>query len=221
MKLKNETKKTDNACHRLLDAAEQLFADKGFAAVSVRDITTLAGCNVAAVNYHFSGKDNLYLEVIKRRMDNLRQIRLDSIEKAMSNPETTLEDLLRAFSWAFLEPLVNEHNGRQLMKLMLREMLDPHVPAEVFFEGMIKPIVQALSDAVMKVSPGIEMNRAYLCVHSLVAQLLHTIHTKTMLAKIEDLPFEHPQFEDFVDHIVDFSAVAIRSFSDKAGGLDA
>jgi TetR/AcrR family transcriptional regulator, regulator of cefoperazone and chloramphenicol sensitivity len=221
MKLKDETKKTDNACYRLLDAAEQLFADKGFAAVSVRDITTLAGCNVAAVNYHFSGKDNLYLEVIKRRMDNLRQIRLASIEKAMSNPDTTLEDLLRAFSWAFLEPLVDEHNGRQLMTLMLREMLDPHIPAKVFFEDMVKPIVHALCDAIIKVSPGIEMNKACLCVHSLVAQLLHTIHTKTMLARIEDLPFEQPQFENFVDHIVEFSAVAIRSFSDKAGELDA
>ena len=98
MKLKNETKKTDNASQRLLAAAEQLFADKGFAAVSVRDIRTLAECNVAAVNYHFGSKDNLYMEVIKRRTDNLRQVRLDSIQKAMSNPKITLEDLLRAFS---------------------------------------------------------------------------------------------------------------------------
>jgi len=221
MKLKNETKKTDNAAQRLLAAAEQLFADKGFAAVSVRDITTLAQCNVAAVNYHFSSKDNLYLEVIKRRIDDLRQIRLDSIQKAMSNPKTTLEDLLRAFSWAFLEPLVNEHNGRQLMKLMLREMLDPQVPAEIFFEGMIKPIIKALCDAIMKLSPGIDISKTYFCIHSLVAQLLHTIHTQTILPRIEELPFDQPQFEDFVDHIVEFSAVAIRSFSDKAGGPDA
>ncbi|MBN1457753.1 MAG: TetR/AcrR family transcriptional regulator [Sedimentisphaerales bacterium] len=221
MKLKDQTKKTDDACHRLLDAAEQLFADKGFAAVSVRDITNLADCNVAAVNYHFNSKDNLYLEVIRRRINNLRQVRLDSIEEAMSNPKTTLEDLLRAFSWAFLEPLVDEHNGRRLMTLMLREMLDSRVPGEMLFEEMIKPITEALCDAIMKVSPGIDMPRACLCVQSLVAQLLHTIHAKTMLAGVKDLPFDPSQFEDFVNHIVEFSAVAIRSFSEKAGEADA
>ena len=44
---------------RLLDAAEALFAERGFEAVSLRDITLEAGANVAAVNYHFGGKENL------------------------------------------------------------------------------------------------------------------------------------------------------------------
>jgi AcrR family transcriptional regulator len=45
---------------RLLDVAETLFAEHGFAATSVRDITSAAACNLAAVNYHFRDKQNLY-----------------------------------------------------------------------------------------------------------------------------------------------------------------
>ena len=45
---------------RLLDAAESLFCEKGFDGASIRDITSQANCNVAAVNYHFGGKENLY-----------------------------------------------------------------------------------------------------------------------------------------------------------------
>ena len=80
----------------LLDAAEELFSEKGFNAASVRDITSRAGCNVAAVNYYFNSKDNLYTEVFRRKLLILRDIRLESIEKAMSESEAepTLENLL-------------------------------------------------------------------------------------------------------------------------------
>ncbi|UCF00455.1 MAG: helix-turn-helix transcriptional regulator, partial [Planctomycetota bacterium] len=50
-------------CDRLLDAAEQLFAQTGFNGTSIRHITTKANSNIAAVNYHFGGKEKLYIEV--------------------------------------------------------------------------------------------------------------------------------------------------------------
>ena len=53
---KHETKQ------RLLDAAEVLFAEKGFDGVSIRELAAAADVNVAAVNYHFQGKQNLYRE---------------------------------------------------------------------------------------------------------------------------------------------------------------
>ena len=52
---------------RILDVAETLFADNGFAATSLRDITHEAGVNIAAVNYHFGSKDALLGAVFERR----------------------------------------------------------------------------------------------------------------------------------------------------------
>ena len=52
---------------RLLDTAEILFAQKGFHAVTVREITSTAKCNMAAINYHFNNKKNLYMEVFRSR----------------------------------------------------------------------------------------------------------------------------------------------------------
>ncbi len=51
----------------LLKIAEKLFAQKGYDAVSVREITTAADCNIAAVNYHFGTKQSLYLQVFRER----------------------------------------------------------------------------------------------------------------------------------------------------------
>ena len=64
-KLKND--KNGLTRERILDTAEVLFASKGYHAVSVREITHAADCNLAAVNYHFGNKQNLYLEVFRSR----------------------------------------------------------------------------------------------------------------------------------------------------------
>ena len=53
---------------RLLDSAEQLFAERGIDATSLRAITTAAGANLASVNYHFGSKDELFREVVSRRI---------------------------------------------------------------------------------------------------------------------------------------------------------
>ena len=81
---------------RILDAAEQLFAEKGFAETSLRLITSKAGVNLAAVNYHFGSKKSLIQAVFTRFLDpfvsNLEQ-ELDRNEQA-GNPELSLEALL-------------------------------------------------------------------------------------------------------------------------------
>ncbi|MHC4555307.1 MAG: TetR/AcrR family transcriptional regulator, partial [Planctomycetota bacterium] len=64
--LDQETHKED-ARDRLLDAAEALFCEKGFEGVSVRELTATAGCNLAAVNYYFGGKEKLYTEMFRRQ----------------------------------------------------------------------------------------------------------------------------------------------------------
>src|SRR5471032_2191938 len=61
---------------RLLDAAESLFIDAGYEGMSMRLITARADANLAAVNYHFGGKDALIHAMLTRRLDGLNQNRL-------------------------------------------------------------------------------------------------------------------------------------------------
>ena len=56
---------------RILGAAEELFAQHGFAGTSLRQVTSRADVNIAAVNYHFGCKENLVNEVFRRRMDEM------------------------------------------------------------------------------------------------------------------------------------------------------
>ena len=62
---------------RILDAAEALFMEHGFEATSLRAITAAAGVNLAAVNYHFGSKEELFQAVLTRRLDPMNQERVD------------------------------------------------------------------------------------------------------------------------------------------------
>ena len=66
---------------KILDAAEALFMEHGFEATSLRSITAAAGVNLAAVNYHFGTKEELFQAVLTRRLDPMNQKRVDLLTR--------------------------------------------------------------------------------------------------------------------------------------------
>jgi AcrR family transcriptional regulator len=204
---------------RLLDAAEELFCERGFDDTGVRDIAAAAGCNIASVNYYFHGKDNLYLEVWRRRLVLMREARLASIDKVMSreDPPPQLEDLLRSYANAFIEPMAHESRGRQFIKLMAREMVDPHLSEDVFYEELIKPTIPALHGALVETCPSLDESKTMLMILSVVGQLMHALHIKGFFEQTHGRGkklFEY-SLTDAVDHIVKFSAAGIRAYTEE------
>lgn len=96
---------TEAKRQRILDAAEDLFAERGYFGVSVRDITAHLNMRLAAVNYHFESKENLFSEVIRRRIEPLSKARLERL-KALDPDPRDLEAGITAMVRAFVEPMV-------------------------------------------------------------------------------------------------------------------
>src|SRR3546814_10370396 len=82
---------------RILGAAEELFAQHGFSGTSLRQVTSRADVNIAAVNYHFGSKENLVTEVFRRRMDEMSAQRLAQLRQAQEQAPGELEPILAAF----------------------------------------------------------------------------------------------------------------------------
>jgi TetR/AcrR family transcriptional regulator, regulator of cefoperazone and chloramphenicol sensitivity len=197
---------------RLLDVAERLFSERGFAATSVRNITADAGCNLAAVNYHFGGKDQLYEEVFRRRLGVMREQRLGSIRRILAaRGDAALEDLLRAFAIAFLEPLLAATDGRLCSALMSRELLEPHLPPGLFVREIITPVHEELAAALIPACPGLDREAARRCTHSLVGQLVHFMRLERWLDSAPDESADRFPLPALVDHVVGFSAAGIRA----------
>ncbi|MAE62613.1 MAG: hypothetical protein CMJ49_14795 [Planctomycetaceae bacterium] len=197
---------------RILDAAERLFAERTYDRTSVRDITEAAGANQAAVNYHFGGKDLLYRAVFDRLLAQLREQRIAKIAGAMREGDPTLESLLRAFATAFLEPLIDGADGmRRVVQLMSREMVAPHLPAEVFIKELADPVLRAMLEAMGRVRSGASEGAARLCVLSMVGQLVQLVRMRQMLMDVEQAVVPVSDVGVLVDHVVRFSVAGFEA----------
>lgn len=209
--LSHEQDREEQTRERLLRSAERLFARRGYARTSVRDITRDASCNVAAVNYHFSGKKSLYREMLLRRMSGLREQRIARIRQTMeeSRNQATLEMVLRAFAEAFLEPLVDESEGRMVMELITRELLDPQMPPDFLLSELILPLQETLAQAIETVQAGARPGTIRLCIQSFVSQLIHFVRVRRLAQVGENGQSLAPSLPELIDHIVCFTTAGI------------
>ena len=199
---------------RLLDSAEELFCEHGFSGASIRDIAAYADCNIASVNYYFGGKEKLYQEVWRRHLITMRDTRIESIDKVMSQDggKPELEDLLKSFAAAFIGPLVDENKARRLNKLMAREWIDNHLPVNMFLEDIMMPTLNAMRSALVKICPGIDESKIPLIVVSIVGQLLHVLHVKAIVEQINNMAIPKFDLAQSIDHVVKFSTAGIQTY---------
>jgi AcrR family transcriptional regulator len=203
---------------RLLDVAEELFCERGFKGTSIRDIAASAGCNIASVNYYFGSKEKLYEEVWRRHLIPMRDARIASINKVMSQTEArpNLEDLLRSFADTFVGSMVDTSKSSQLSKLMAREYIDSHLPTDMFVNEVMTPTITAMHVALVKTCPDLDESKIMPVVFSVIGQLVHLVHVKTLFEQGGD-DLNLPVFDSnvIIDHIVKFSAAGIRAYTVK------
>jgi len=215
---KNNTGSVKNVKGRLLDSAESLFCERGFKGTSIRDIAASAGCNIASVNYYFGSKEKLYEEVWRRHLIPMRDARITSINKVMSQTgaRPNLEDLLRSFADTFVGSMVDTSKSSQLSKLMAREYIDSHLPTNMFVNEVMTPTITAMHSALVKTCPDLDESKIMPVVFSVIGQLVHLVHVKTMLEQGGD-DLNLPTFDsnELIEHIVKFSAAGIRAYSGK------
>ncbi|TDH39273.1 TetR/AcrR family transcriptional regulator [Pseudohoeflea suaedae] len=88
---------------RILDAAELLFAERGFDGASIRDIAAVAQTQAGLVHHHGEGKEELFRQVVARRADELSALRLAALDACRARGQTDLAALLRCFVGPYVE----------------------------------------------------------------------------------------------------------------------
>lgn len=187
---------------RLLEAARELFIERGYNHVTVRDICRAAGANVAAVNYYFRDKLGLYQQVLMKIIDSMHEVsRLAHDGKPGSGAEERFSHYVRTFMGHVL------NNGRACHagKLMAREMADPSPAFDLIIEKAIRPNsarVAALVSELTGLPP--RDPRVGICVGCIQTQI--TGFTSPVAARM--VPGGH-----FTAEIIDFVAQQVVEFS--------
>lgn len=119
---------------KLLQAAGVVFAEHGFHSATVRDICHRAGANIAAVNYHFGGKEALYRALLQYSFDEAQRkypVKID--------PSAPPEEKLGSFIATTLERMLDESKASWHGRLMMREMTEPTGQLEAIAESYMRP----------------------------------------------------------------------------------
>lgn len=142
---------------RILDAAERLFTEGGEAATSLRAITRAASVNVAAVHYHFGGRDGLLRAVLDRIVGPLNERRfvlLDEAEERHGDGVVPPDELLAAFLRPDLELLARLRREQvQLARFLGRAYIQPGPELAGFIEGQFQPLGQRLIPLLQRALP--------------------------------------------------------------------
>ena len=200
---------TDNNTtkEQLLDKAEALFAQKGYRGVPVREITSAARCNLAAVNYHFGNKENLYREVFRSRwIPRIRQVH-EFFRKALADQgKTTPETILRSLAEAYLLSPLSEDERQRHIQILAREMAHP---TEVFNQAAEKVLIDFLNEVSVALKPVLPEHlndeQLQLSIISIFAIIQHFSNMKVPVTRVTGRKYDKTFKALLVDHIVHFS----------------
>jgi AcrR family transcriptional regulator len=194
----------------LLECAEALFLAHGFEGVSIRQITAATGTNVAAVNYHFNGKTNLYREILGQRLDEIVREKLTMLKELdEQQPSADLEQILTTYIRSYFDSFLISRDSDRLLQTIYREMGPDAVASDLVTARLVKPIHQAFQKTILNACPELNEEHVSFCVSSITGQVLHFIRARDILKKIRNP--NQTFIEDTVHHITQFSLRGIGS----------
>jgi len=164
---------------RILDAAESLFMEHGFEATSLRQLTSAAAVNLAAVNYHFGSKEELFQAVLTRRLDPMNQERIDLLErlereaggKALSCEKILFAMLIPALRLARDE----RRGGKNFLRLVGRAYADPAPFIRHFLSGQYAEMIGRYKEAFLKALPHLSRQELTWRLHFVMGALSYTL----------------------------------------------
>jgi len=164
---------------RILDAAEELFMLHGFEGTSMRLLTSKAGVNLAAVNYHFGSKDALIEALFRRRLDPMNAARiaeLARLEEEANGRPLAADAIIRAFVGQSLRHMEDtKSGGRNFIRLLGRTYTEPTKPIRVLIGQLYAPTMERYKNALERALPHMPREELVWRMHFMFGTLSYTL----------------------------------------------
>lgn len=200
---------------RILDAAEELFARDGASAAPLRGITQRAQVNLAAVHYHFGGKDKLLKAVLARRLVplNAERIRLlETCQAAAGRRKVSLEKVIESMVGPALRLSRDEtKGGRVFMRLLGRLVLEPDARVQKHLTGQFETVLKKFQPALHGALPRLEARDFFWRLHFLVGAMAHTMADSERIQLISGGLCDPDDTEVVVQSLVKFLCGGLRA----------
>jgi len=192
-------KSAETTRERILRAAERIYAASGFHGMSLRDVTLLAGVNLAAVNYHFGSKDKLIFALADRRLTPINTERLERLAKLRERhaPDPIpVGELVGALVDPMFKALRQGRNTRAITVRLVAQMMidDPRRFAQIH-KTFYKPVLECYHGELQRTIPGLtshQVNARFFCAFATVLgiRLMHESMEWFLKIRAEDRQFD-------------------------------
>lgn len=196
----------------ILDAAEALLAEQGYAATSLRQLTGAAGVNLAAVHYHFGSKEALAKAVLARRIEPINAERLRRLA-ALPDPAT-----VAAIVRAFVEPPLRSAPdacgsgqppglppGVGFCRVFGRIMVEQPPFLREFLAGQFRELAHRFAAALAAALPGHATETLWWRLHFVIGAMAHTLQNAGALSHLSDGRCDPNDIDEVVDQLVTFA----------------
>ena len=190
----------------ILDAAEALFAEQGYSATSMRQLTAAAGVNLAAVSYHFGGKEELTKAVLARRIEPINAARLRRLDDLDPRRATVREILL-----AFLEPPLRavgdgDAAGGAMIACRMFGRISMEQPPFLrdFLQTQFGAIAHRFTRALQTAAPGLCAADASWRLHFSIGAMAHVLQNAPTISHMTQGLCDTTDTDALVEQLVSF-----------------
>lgn len=201
---------TQETRRKLIEAAGEIFAERGLHAATIKEITTRAGVNCAAINYHFSDKFELSAAVIRYAVAN------SPCTIPPAEPGDTPEERLRAYIGMQIDDVYSRARPSWHTTLVAHELAQPTAALDAVMEDLIRPRIVVMNEIINEIlGPGAtEKELAYAGMSIGGQNFLHVYHQEVLQRVHPKLATQHKR-EEIIDHILNFSLDGLYGMRDK------
>lgn len=198
-----------NTKDRILGAAEELFAQYGFAGTSLRQVTSRADVNIAAVNYHFGSKENLVNEVFRRRMDEMSEQRLTRLRAAQEESPGQLEPILAAFIQPALALTLDRH-GSAFVRVLARAYAEKNDRLRKFLSDNYGQVLREFAKALAPCLEGLGKEELYWRMDFIAGALTYAMADFGLIKRPASMS-ERAFAEKTAQNLIRFAAAGLRA----------
>jgi AcrR family transcriptional regulator len=202
--VKNNSASQDTR-RRLLLAAGEIFAERGFHAATIKQITDRAGASLASVNYHFRDKAELYTAVLRRIGEEAREI-IPPDEELHGDAATRFRQFIQ---WYCVKSMGRNRPVWERI-LLAREMIEPTTAFYSLLESVFQPLNEKLSGLIAELL-GVRPNHESvgLIAASVFGQCMYHLKHQQFIGHMHPQLGDHPNVDHLAEHIADFSLAGL------------
>lgn len=200
---------------RLLAAASEVFADKGYRDATIAEICERARANVAAVNYHYGDKESLYIEAWRHSF--FESVKAHPPDGGVSD-DAPPEDRLRGRLVALLHRIADESNKEFF--IVHKELTNPTGLLEEVMREELQPLQEKMEILIRELlGPHASDRQVQFCVISIISQCITPMLVRRTQKGKRDSKGGPPRIDDieaYANHVVKFSLAGIRAIREEA-----